>query len=192
MNPQKALMVSLFVFLSANLFCQDFTTATASGVDLLKYETFTVVRGSVIANADQPINKDALYEAIKPSIIRELEMRGYKFLEDSTAQLTVSYVVETTIRMDVQRQGQIGQFVVTNPSGANQDQGWSREFTQGMLILEIEDTARKTAVWSAEGMMDITRTRGSNLLDAAVRNAFRKFPDRNKKVKTGKQRKKEA
>lgn len=190
MNPRRTVSVILFVFLSTNLFCQDFTTSTASGVDLLKYETFTVVRGSVIANADQPINKDALYEAIKPSIIRELEMRGYKFQDDSAAQLTVSYVVETTIRMDVQRQGQIGQFVVTNPSGANQDQGWSREFTQGMLILEIEDTSRKTSVWSAEGMMDITRTRGGNLLDAAVRNAFRKFPDRNKKVKTGKHQKK--
>lgn len=190
MIGRKSILLITFVSISLHLLAQDFTTSTASGVDLLKYETFTVVRGSVIANADQPIDRQALYEAIKPSIIRELEVRGYKFTEDSTAQLTVSYVVETTIKMDVQRQGQIGQLVITNPAGGNQDQGWSREFTQGMLILEIEDTARKTAVWSAEGMMDISRSRGGNLLDNAVRSAFRKFPDKNKKVKTGKQRKK--
>jgi hypothetical protein len=173
----------VFILFSASLFSQDFKTSTASGVDLLKYETFTVVPGSVITNSDQPINKEAFYDEIKSSIIRELEVRGYKFLNDSTAQLTVSYVIETSVKMDVQQQGRLGQqVVVTNPAGT-QTQNWSREFTQGMLILEIEDTARSTAVWSAEGIMDINRTRGGNLLDNAVRSAFRKFPDKNKKVK---------
>jgi hypothetical protein len=173
----------VFILSFSMVFGQDFQTSTASGVDLLKYETFTVVPGSVITNSDQPINKEAFFNEIRPSIIRELEVRGYKFLNDSTAQLTVSYVIETSLKMDVQQQGRLGQqVVVTNPAGT-QTQNWSREFTQGMLILEIEDTARSTAVWSAEGIMDINRTRGGNLLDNAVRSAFRKFPDKNKKVK---------
>ncbi len=174
----------LLLFFSVPAWGQDFQTSTASGVDLLKYNTFTVVRGSVISNADQSINKEAFYNEIKPSIIRELELRGYKFLSDSTADLTVSYVIETSLKMDVQRQGQLAQqVVVTNPSSGSQTQNWSREFTQGMLILEIEDTSRGTAVWSAEGIMDVTRMRGGNILDNAVRSAFRKFPDKTRKVK---------
>jgi hypothetical protein len=187
----KTIWAFSFSLISLNLSGQDFTTSTASGVDLLKYETFTVLRGSVISNSDQPIDKEAFYKEIKPSIIRELEYRGYKFIEDTTAQLAVTYVIETTMKMEIQRQGQLGQqLVVTNPGSGNQSQTWSREFTQGMLILEIEDVARKTSVWSAEGMMDITRSRGGNLLDNAVRSAFRKFPDKNKKVKGGKSEKK--
>jgi hypothetical protein len=178
------------VALTTGSFGQDFTTSTASGVDLKKYESFTVVPGSVITNSDQPINKEAFYNEIRASIVRELEVRGYKFLDDSTAQLTVSYVIETTLKMDFQRQGHIGQqVVVTNPAGTSQNQNWSREFTQGTLILEIEDNARKTSVWSAEGIMDVNRTRGGNLLDNAVRSAFRKFPDKGKKDKTPKRKK---
>lgn len=169
---------------TTNLFAQDFKTATASGVDLKKFSSFTVLRGSVVANSDQPIDKEQFYTNIKASIVREMGERGYTFNDDSTAELSVSYVIETTVKLDVVQQGRIGQqVVVTNPVGGNQSQSWSNEFTQGMLILEIEDTARKTAVWSAEGVMDINRTRGGDLIDNAVRSAFRKFPDKTKKEK---------
>lgn len=173
----------LIVVMIMPVFSQDFKTSTASGVDLLSYSTFTVLPGTVITNSDQPINKEAFFKEIRPSIIRELEMRGYRFQNDSLAQLAVSYVIETTLKLDIQPQGQLApQLVVTNPMG-DQSQVWSREFTRGMLILEIEDTSRGTAIWSAEGIMDINRTRGGNLVDNAVRSAFRKFPDKTKKVK---------
>lgn len=178
------------MIVSLSLSGQDFKTSTASGVDLKKYETFTVLRGSVVANSDQPIDKEAFYKRIKPSLVRELEIRGYTFSEDSTAHLSVSYVIETTVRLDVQQQGRLSQqVVVTNPVGGNQSQSQSHEFTQGMLILEIEDTSKKSAIWSAEGVMDINRTRGGDMVDNAVRSAFRKFPDKTKKEKPPKRKK---
>ncbi|MBX2968394.1 MAG: DUF4136 domain-containing protein [Cyclobacteriaceae bacterium] len=177
----KAILSFLFLVLVQLTFGQEFKTSTASGVDLLAYNTFTVVRGSVLSNSEQPIDKEAFYNEIRTSIIREMEFRGYTFVEDSTAQLAVSYVIETTVKFDVQQQGRLGQqVVVTNPSSANQTSAWSREFTQGMLILEIEDSKNKNIIWSAEGMMDVSRTRDGNLLDNAVRSAYRKFPDKNK------------
>lgn len=171
-------------------FGQEFQTSTASGVDLLEYKTFTVVRGSVISNSEQPIDKEAFYKEIRTSITREMEFRGYTFVDDTTAQLAVSYVIETTKKFDVQQQGRLGQqVVVTTPASANQTQAWSREFTQGMLILEIEDVQKKNIIWSAEGMMDVSRTREGNLLDNAVRSAFRKFPNKNKPAKGSKKKK---
>lgn len=178
-----------FICFFSNLLSQDFQISTASGIDLLRYETFTVLKGSIIANSDQPIDKEAFYARIKPSLIRELETRGYVYTSDSTADLSISYVVETTVRLDVQQQGRIAQqIVVTNPNpiGGNQSQALGNEITQGVLIIEIEETKRKTAIWSAEGIMDVNRTRGGDLVDNAVRSAFRKFPDKTKKTKTAK------
>lgn len=178
------MLLFFFTILMCQSFGQEFQTSTASGINLLTYETFTVIRGSVISNSEQPVDKEAFYKSIRESIIRELEFRGYKLMDDSTAQMAVSYVIETTVKMDIQQQGRLAQqVVVTTPSTADQGQAWSREFTQGMLILEIEDRQKKGVIWSAEGMMDVSRTRGGNLLDNAVRSAFRKFPDKNKKVK---------
>lgn len=186
----KSVPLFLFLILVKGSFGQEFQTSTASGVDLLSYQTFTVARGSVISNSEQPIDKEAFYKEIRTSIIREMEFRGYTFQDDSTAQLIVSYVIETTVKFDVQQQGRLGQqVVVTNPSSANQTQAWSREFTQGMLILEVEDVQKKSIIWSAEGMMDINRTREGNLLDNAVRSAYRKFPNKNKPAKGSKKKK---
>lgn len=186
----KVIFSFFFLMLVYQSFGQEFQTSTASGVDLLTYTTFTVVRGSVISNSEQPIDKEAFYREIRTSIIREMEFRGYTFVDDSTAQLAVSYVIETTVKLDVQQQGRLSQqVVVTNPASANQTEAWSREFTQGMLILEIEDTQKKSIIWSAEGMMDVTRTREGNLLDNAIRSAYRKFPNKNKPAKGSKRRK---
>lgn len=167
------ILVSIFVS------AQDFKVAVEKGVDLKKYQTFTVVKGAVIAGGDQPIDANKLYQEITPMLIRELERKGYTY-KDSSAELTATYVVETTVRTDMQRLGPLGQAPATNPAMVDQPQTWSREFRQGTLILNLVDASRKTTVWSAEGTMDISRTRGGNLLDFAVKNAFRKFPDKTK------------
>ena len=167
---------------------QDFTTSTEKGVDLKKYETFTVVKGEVVTGGGQAVDANAFFNEIKPMIIRELESRGYKYL-DSAAQLSATYLVETTIRTDVQDLGPLGQTPTTNPALVDQPQTWSREFRQGTLIINLDDVSRKATVWSSEGTMDISRTRGGNLVEYAVKSSFRKFPNRNKKSKGSKKKK---
>lgn len=184
-NTVATILVSFLVVFA---FAQDFQIATEKGIDLKKYQTFTVVKGAVIAGGDQPINANSLYNEIRPLIIRELTARGYQYL-DSAAELAATYVVETTMRTDVQRLGPLGQAPATNPAMVDQPQTWSREFQQGTLIITLDDASRKSTVWSAEGVMDISRTRGGNLLDYSVKNAFRKFPD---KTKAHKQKKKKG
>jgi hypothetical protein len=186
MKPFLSLLV-LFTLAKA-LPGQNFETSTKKGVDLRLYQTFTVVKGAVISGGDQPIDANALFNEIKPMIIHELQKKGYVF-EDSAAELAATYVVETTVRTEVQNFGPLGQAPASNPAMANQPQTWSREFRQGTLIINLDDTSRKTTVWSAEGIMDISRTRGGNLLDYAVKNAFRKFPDKTKADKKAKKKK---
>ncbi len=167
---------------------QNFETSTKKGVDLRSYQTFTVVKGAVITSNDQPVNADVFFSEIKPLIVRELKLKGYTYV-DSAADLAATYVVETTLRTETQNFGPLGQAPTTNPAMVNQPQTWSREFRQGTLIINLDDVSRRTTVWSSEGTMDISRTRGGNLLDYVVRNAFRQFPDKKKKSKPGKNKK---
>lgn len=177
----------LFLALVAAVYAQDFEIAVEKGIDLKKYQTFTVVKGAVISGGDQPIDANALFNEIKPMIIRELQRKGYVYM-DSAAELTATYVVESMMRTDIQRLGPLGQAPATNPAMVDQSQTWSREFRQGTLIINLVDASRKTTVWSAEGTMDISRSRG-NLLDFAVKSAFRKFPDKTKADKKFKKEK---
>jgi hypothetical protein len=162
---------------------QEFTVSTKSGVDMKTYETFTVVKGDILAAEDRAIDGDAFFQEIRMAIVRELEVRGYKFIEEGPAQLAVSYVVETMVKFETQPLGPLGQTPVTNPAMVDASPNWSKEFRQGSLIIDIVDTDKKSAVWSAEGTIDITRSRGGNVVDYAVRMAFRKFPDKTKKEK---------
>ncbi|MCK6616654.1 MAG: DUF4136 domain-containing protein [Cyclobacteriaceae bacterium] len=176
----KKVLTTGFGFILVILsFAQDFEIAVEKGIDLKKYQTFTIVKGAVISGSDQPIDANSLYYEIKPIIVRELKRKGYTY-QDSAAELTVTYVIESIMRTDVQRLGPLGQAPASNPAMVDQSQTWSREFRQGTLILNLVDASRKTTVWSAEGTMDISRTRGGNLLDYAVKSAFRKFPDKTK------------
>jgi hypothetical protein len=176
----------LLITLSAGLSAQNFTTSTTAGVDLKAFETFAVVKGEVVIAEDANFNKENFHQRIQKAIQQELQLRGYRQAADSLAQLRVSYVVESSSRMDVVQLGPMGGMPTTNPANINMSQDWSREFRQGSLFLEIEDTARKSVIWTAEGVMDASRTRGGNLVDIAVQNAFRKFPDRTKKEKPAK------
>jgi hypothetical protein len=185
----KAFLSLLVLFtLAQALPGQNFETSTKKGVDLRSYQTFTVVKGAIVTGTDQPVNADVFYDEIKPLIVRELKLKGYTYV-DSSAELAATYVVETTVRTEIQNLGPLGQAPASNPAMVNQPQTWSREFRQGTLIINVDDVSRKTTVWSSEGVMDISRTRGGNLLDYAVRNAFRQFPDKKKKSKPGKSKK---
>jgi hypothetical protein len=185
----KACLTFMLLFLALNQSPgQEFTSSTKSGVDLKVFETFTVVKGVLIVKDNRAIDKDEFFTEILKSIRHEMESRGYIYQEDSTAQLFVSYVVETTLASESENLGPMGLTPTANAAMVDQSRTWSRSFRQGILILEIEDQ-RNNVLWSSEGVMDISRSRGGNVLDFAVQAAFRKFPDKTKKEKIKKSKK---
>lgn len=183
-----SLTIVLFCLVISSSRAQEFTTSTKSGVDLKVFETFTVVQGEFVVRENRTIDKDEFFNAIRKSIRQEMESRGYTYTEDSTAQLSVSYVVETTLASESENLGPLGLTPTANAAMVDQSRNWSRNFRQGILILEIENQ-RNAVIWSSEGVMDITRTRGGNVLEYAVQAAFRKFPDKTKKEKSKKSKK---
>lgn len=176
----KACIIYSLVFLSATVLAQDFKSSTQKGIDLKKYETFTLSQGEVVTGQDSKIDKDQFYKDFIRITISELEMRGYKYVEDTTAQLAVSYVVEISRVVESENVGPLGEMPQRN-AGDVQTQTWSRDFTRGSLIISME--IGENLVWSSEGIMDVARTRGANVLEYAIKSALNDFPDRNRKNK---------
>lgn len=191
----KACIVSALLFvLSISVSGQDFKTSTRKGIDLKKYDTFTIVRGEVITSEDSKLDKDQFYKDFVRIAVKELEARGYNYVADSTATLSLSYVAETSRVVESENVGPLGQMPQRN-AGDVQTQTWSRDFTRGSLIISAEvgkpgEAGQNNQVWSAEGLMDVARTRGGNVLEYAIKNALRDFPSKFEKEKKRKRNKK--
>jgi len=181
-------LCSVALLLSGSVAAQDFKASTQKGVDLKQYETFTILKGEVVTSEDSKMDKDQFYKDFKRITIPEMESRGYKFVDDTTAQLSISYVVETSRVIESENVGPLGQMPQRN-AGDVQTQTWSRDFTRGSLIISVE-AGTNNQVWSSEGTMDVARTRGGNVLEYAIKTALRDFPDKFKKTKKNKRNKK--
>lgn len=185
----KAWIIGSVLFvLSMNVSARQFNASTQKGVDLKKFETFTIARGEVVTSEENKVDRDQFYADFQRIVIPELERKGYRFIDDTTAHLTVSYVVETSRVVESENVGPLGQMPQRNSTDV-QTQTWSRDFTRGALILTAS-AGRRNPVWSTEGSMDVARTRGGNVLEYAIRQALKDFPDKNKKARKQKGKKK--
>ena len=163
---------------------QSIKTKTAPGIDLTTYETFTVMKGEVMTPKDQQkVNENALFKSVKEAVKKEMELRGYTFVEDSTAQLYVSYVAGAYDLTEGGTMGPLSQTPASNPSEMNQSRTWSRETREGMMVIDITDSHGKREVWSASGNITLDGADLTRPLDAAIYKAFKKFPNKNKKKK---------
>jgi hypothetical protein len=185
---KTCILYSLVFLLGTTVFAQDFKSSTQKGVDLKKYKTFMIEEGEVVTSEDSKMDRDQFYKDFKRITIPEMESRGYSYIEDTTAQLSVSYVVETSRVIESENVGPLGQMPQRN-AGDVQTQTWSRDFTRGSLIISME-AGKNNLVWSSEGAMDVARTRGGNVLEYAIKSALSDFPDKHKKSKKRKRNKK--
>lgn len=186
-------MKSFIIYCVAFVVCssalaQEFKASTQKGVDLKKYETFRIEQGEIVTSEDSKMDKEQFFKDFKRIAITELESKGYKYTEDTTANLSFSYVVETMRVIESENVGPLGQMPQRTP-GEVQTQTWSRDFTRGSLIISVE-AGKSNLVWSTEGTMDVARTRGGNVLEYSIRNALKDFPDKNAKERKRKRNKK--
>jgi hypothetical protein len=162
---------------------QSIETKVAAGVDLTTYETFTVMKGEFMTPPDQQrIDENALFEVVTRTVRKEMELRGYTYVGDSSAQLYVSYVAGSFDITEGGTIGPLGQTPASTPSDMNQSRTWSRETKQGMMVIDVTD-GRKKELWSASGTLTLDGIDLDRAIDAAVYRAFKKFPNKNKKKK---------
>ena len=89
---RSAILVT-FCFTALAAAGQSIKTKMEKGVDMTSYETFTVLKGELMTPPDARVVSDKeLFQSVKAAVTREMELRGYKFVPDSSAQLYVSYV----------------------------------------------------------------------------------------------------
>ncbi|HEY9046607.1 MAG TPA: DUF4136 domain-containing protein [Ohtaekwangia sp.] len=149
-------------------------------VDLTTYETFTVVKGEVITPEDeQKVNEEELFQKMKNAIATELEAKGYKYVNDSTAQLIVSYVTGSFKQTNSENLGPLGSSPAATPADVDQSRSWSRDFREGILEIEVSSRTRRE-LWKVSGTLT-TDTSDPKIIDGSVYKALRKFPNRNRK-----------
>src|SRR6187549_2314612 len=120
------------------------TIKVAKGVDITTYNTFTVVKGEFMTPSDErKIDETKLYEEIKKAVVKEMELRGYTHVEDSTAQLTVSYVAGAFNKTDSEVIGPMGGMPASSPANLNQSRSVAHNSRQGFLILDVGDSRSK-------------------------------------------------
>lgn len=185
---KASILYNVVFLLSTTALAQDFKSSTQKGIDLRKCETFTIEQGEVMMSEDSKVDKDQLFKDFKRVTISEMKSRGYNYVEDTTAQLSVSYVVETSRVIESEDVGPLGEMPQRN-AGDVQTQTWSRDFTRGSLIMSM-NAGKNNLVWTSEGTIDGARSRGGNVLEYAIKSALSDFPDRNKKTKKKKRNKK--
>lgn len=185
-NRILALLASLFLasLISLPMLGQSVKTTTEKGVDLLKYETFNVLKGEIMAPPDEKkIDELALFRALKTAVVKEMEGRGYKLVEDSSAQLNISYVAGSYNLTDEGNVGPLGQTPASSPSEMNQSRSWSHESREGMMVLDMTDSRNNKLLWKATSSLSLDRVDMTRAMDAVVYKAFKKFPNKNKKKK---------
>lgn len=154
------------------------------GVDMTSYETFTVMKGEVMTPPDaRKVNENALFQSVKEAVKRELELRGYKFVADSSAQLYVSYVAGAYNLTEGGDYGPLSQTPASTPAQMDQSRSWSRESREGMMVIDIMDSRNKKELWKATGGLSMENVDLNRAMDALVYKAFKKFPSKNKKKK---------
>jgi len=176
------LFLGLICTVAIQTFAQTVEIKTAPGVDLTSYNTFTVVKGEFMTPSDeQRIDEDKLFEGIKKKVIEEMELRGYTYVPDSTAQLAVSYVAGAFNKTQSEYLGPMGGTPASSAADLNQSRSLSHNSRMGFLILDVEDTRTKKELWSAESQIDLVTIDSARALEGIVMKSFKKFPNKLKK-----------
>ncbi len=181
---KKLSFLVLFVVAIFPLQGQSIKATTVKGVDLTTYETFTVLKGEFMTPPDmQKINENELFRSIKKAVTAEMEVRGYKLVEDSSAQLHISYVAGSYNLTDGGTMGPLSQTPASSPAEMNQSRSWSSETREGMIVIDMIDSSNKKEIWKASGTLSVEGVDLNRALDAVIYRAFKKFPNKNKKKK---------
>lgn len=165
-----------FLFLPIFLAAQDINVEYDKNRDLSRYKTFTIGSGEIITPKDRrTVNEASLHKWIKESIAEELREKGMVQV-DSAGDLLATYLVGTQQRTDFSQLGPLG----TSPD--NSSQTWSRDYTMGSLIIDLNDR-NNNLIWRVNASTGAAAMDIHVLIEQVVSAGFKKFSLKPKKVK---------
>lgn len=172
----RALVFVAFTWLSLSAFSQDINVEYDKNRDLSRYKTFTIGSGEIITPKDRRTGTEAnLHKWVKAAIVEELTEKGMVQV-DSAGDLLATYLVGTQQRRDVSQLGPLG----TSPD--NSSQTWSRDYTMGNLIIDLNDH-NKNLIWRITATTGAAAMDINVLIDQVVSAGFKKFSLKPKKAK---------
>jgi Domain of unknown function (DUF4136) len=165
----------LTLFLSESI-GQDINVEYDKNRDLSRYKTFTMGSGEIITPKDRRTGNEVnLHKWVKDAIVEELKEKGLTQV-DSAGDLLATYLVGTQQRRDVSQLGPLG------VSPDNSSQTWSRDYTMGNLIIDLNDRS-KNLIWRINATTGAANMDIHVLIEQVVSAGFKKFSLKPKKVK---------
>jgi hypothetical protein len=178
---KKYTISAVLLFCGLSIMAQSFKIVKAPNVDVTVFETFTVARGELITpKDDRKISEDELFKKMKNAIVTEFEAKGYRFVDDSSAQLIVSYVTGSFKLTNSENLGPLGETPASTAADVDQSRSWSRDFRESLLEIEVSDLRSSKELWKTSGTILIDSS-DTKLIDSSVYKALKKFPKRKKK-----------
>jgi hypothetical protein len=163
----------------------DVRTDFDRSADFSAYQTFRIMNRDEGAG---PRAYDTLTDQrIQAAIVRELEARGYRRVEDAP-DLLVNFTVSTKDIQEVrqvpagpQPYGWYGWRDVYSPWPTYSYETWVDNYTQGALYVDLVDAERRQLVWEGEVQGRITdemRRNPEPAITGAVEAIFARYPFR--------------
>lgn len=173
---RKFVLLFLLVASSGSTYAQDVTAEYDKNRDLSKYRTFMMGEGEIITPKDQrEVPDEQLHEWVHAAISLELTEKGLTRV-DTLADLTVSYIIGSLERMDVQNLGPMG------GSPNSSDRTWSRDYRQGSFVIDLNDRSN-FLIWRVNAQTSNGTPGSLTAIERIVDAGFRKFSTKPKKEK---------
>jgi hypothetical protein len=174
---KRAVFVLLGGLIFGGGFAQTVKVKTIKKTDFAQFESFTVRMGEfAIPKDERRISDETLYNHIKTFVKNELELKGYKFTEDTAADFSIDYVVGSFNVNENEKLGPLGGRPATDPTMVDQSRYWSNSYRGGIMVLEIFKGKKNNILWTAESSIDLSNVNTERALAAIISKAFRKFP----------------
>ena len=175
-------MKILLLFLSISVTClaQDIKIEYDKNHDFSKYKTFSFGESEIITPKDEKtIDNNKLHGLVKESITSELESKGLKKM-DSLGDLTVSYVIGSSMRSEIENVGPLG----GTPGMVAQPRSSMHDFNLGSFIIDLKDKS-KNLVWRVNAETIEASSEVQSTIGEIVTKGFRKYgkPVKRKKRK---------
>jgi hypothetical protein len=158
-------------------FCLAFVSALAQDIkvdydktkDYSGYKTFKFGESEIVTPKEKKqITDKALDKIIKDALTQELTEKGLT-QNDSSAQLVITYVAGVFEHSETQRLGPLG----TSPNSSAQT--WSNNYSQGELIIDLNDAQSNKLIWRINSQTNTTTPEAANYIEEIVDKGLKKF-----------------
>jgi hypothetical protein len=159
----------LFCLALVPAFAQDIKVEYDKTKDYSGYKTFRFGESEIITPKEKKqISDKALDKIIKDAITKEMTEKGIT-RNDSSAQLVVTYVAGIFEHSEIQNLGPLGQ------APGSSSQTWSNNYTQGELIIDLNDVESKKLIWRINSQTNTTTPEASQYIEQIVDKGLKKF-----------------